>query len=55
MGQIVDLNRKCVINWDNASWLDVSPDCKHLLKKMLEPRPNDRITCQEILESNWIM
>ena len=55
MPQIIDLNRKCVINWDNPAWADVSPECKHLLKRMLEPKPIDRINCQEILESPWIV
>ncbi|CAD8153269.1 unnamed protein product [Paramecium pentaurelia] len=53
--QILELNRKCQVNFDKSPWQDVNPDLKYLIKKMLEFKIEDRISCQEILESPYIL
>lgn len=52
---MLEENRKCEINFERSAWKDISDECKHVIKKMLERKPNHRISCIEILESEWII
>ncbi|CAD8141244.1 unnamed protein product [Paramecium octaurelia] len=52
--QIQLLNSKCQVNYEKSPWPDVSVELKSLVKKMLEPKHEDRFTTQEALESSFI-
>ncbi|CAD8058304.1 unnamed protein product [Paramecium sonneborni] len=52
--QIQILNSKCQVNYEKSPWPDVSIELKSLVKKMLEPKQEDRFTTLEALESSFI-
>jgi serine/threonine protein kinase len=52
---ILDENRKCSITFDKKAWEVVSDECKELLARMLEKKPINRISCDDILTSEWIL
>ncbi|CAD8143523.1 unnamed protein product [Paramecium octaurelia] len=52
--QIQLLNSKGQVNYEKSPWPDVSVELKSLVKKMLEPKSEDRFTTLEALESSFI-
>ncbi len=46
---ILEENRKCSISFDKKAWEEVSGECKELLAKMLEKKPINRASCEEVL------
>ena len=51
---LIEENKKAKINYDGLQFLDISPESKSMLKKMLDPNPSLRISSSEVLDSNWI-
>jgi len=39
---------------DDNEWLDVSSECKDLVRKLLQKKPNKRITASQALKHPWI-
>lgn len=42
------------IDFERDPWPKVSDEAKHLVKSMLDPNPNSRLTVEEVLEHPWI-
>lgn len=53
--QMTELNKKCQLNLEKPHWNDVSTELKYLVKKMMEPKPEDRVTFYDVLESQFII
>lgn len=51
---IINENKKGIVNLDNIQNLDLTIECRCILKKMLDPNPEKRISSSEVLESNWL-
>lgn len=52
---MIELNKKCQVSFDRHPWPETTQDLKFLVKKMLEAKPEDRISIAEILEAPFII
>ncbi|KAF2078427.1 hypothetical protein CYY_000294 [Polysphondylium violaceum] len=52
---IMSLIIKSELNFDLPGWESISDAAKDLIKKMMNPDPATRITCEQILEHPWIL
>lgn len=52
---ILEENKKSNIDFSKPLWNDVSNECKHILKRMCDIRPESRLTALDILESSWVL
>ncbi|KAL1361859.1 hypothetical protein HN51_010179 [Arachis hypogaea] len=43
------------LDFTRDPWPKVSDEAKHLVKRMLDPNPQTRITVQEVLDHSWIL
>jgi serine/threonine protein kinase len=51
---ILEENKKSNIDFSKPFWNEISAECKLILKKMCEVKPEQRATALEILESTWV-
>jgi serine/threonine protein kinase len=42
------------LSFPDPQWSEISDECKHLICRMLEPDPEQRITAEKALSSEWI-
>ncbi len=52
--EVLDLNRKCAINYESSIWNQTTPDCKECLKSMLDPNPGSRYSAHDVLKCKFI-
>jgi serine/threonine protein kinase len=52
---ILEENKRCNIDFAKPVWNEISFECKTLLKKMCEVKPDQRASSLDILESPWIV
>lgn len=50
MGDVMELNKLCNIDFTKPKYLNMHPKALNLLKKMLERNPEQRISCEEALK-----
>ena len=51
---LLDENKKANINYEKLTKVDLSAECKNILKRMLDPIPDTRISSIELLDSAWL-
>lgn len=47
------LQRVCGPSFNDWIWLEISPNAKDLVIKMLQPNPEDRVSAREALDHGW--
>ena len=53
MKDIIAVNKKCDINFQDAQWPGVSDEAKDLVRLMLHDDPTQRISAEDALKHAW--
>lgn len=51
--EILEMNKKCELQYPKEIWDTVSKEGQDLVRKMLEISPDNRLTVKECLEHQW--